>query len=378
MSKKLIIGALVALGLVLPVFAGAFEFRIEEQPVLGQGEAVIDDLYIFGETVTSNGTVTGDVIGAGRRLLIEGVVSGDAMLAGETVTVTGDVDDDVRAVGSDVVITGRVGSDVMAFGQAIQLAGEQVGGDVFLAGEKLNVNTNVSGDVKIYGAHVVINGAISGNVEVEAEDLTLGSSANITGNLTYSGKQELVQEEGAVVQGEIVYTERKAMREGTQKAAVGFLTFGLLLKFLSLFATALFFGLVFKRYSNDLVNRGFARPLRNVGLGLASFILLPILGVLLLVTLVGIPLGILTFIGFVGLIIMSMIFTPVFLGSLLWKWMFKGETYEVTWQSILLGVFVYLVLGFLPIVGWLAVMFLVFLTAGSMMAMKWNLARNWR
>jgi hypothetical protein len=65
-------------------------------------------------------------------------------------------------------------------------------------------------------------------------------------------------------------------------------------------------------------------------------------------------------------------------GSLAYKWMLKSAEYEISWKTILLGVAIYTLLGFIPFVGALAKCILFLIALGSMMKIKWAVAKEWR
>lgn len=53
----------------------------DREVVVPASEAIADDFYAAGETVTINGTVGGDAILAGEQLIINGAIEGDLIAA---------------------------------------------------------------------------------------------------------------------------------------------------------------------------------------------------------------------------------------------------------------------------------------------------------
>jgi hypothetical protein len=141
---------------------------------------------------------------------------------------------------------------------------------------------------------------------------------------------------------------------------------------------SLIVGLVFRRYSQTLVEKATANPLKELGRGIVTFIVLPILSIILLVTIIGIPLGILGLLSFIILCIFATIITPIFLGALVYKWISRKSDYVVNWKTILLGVVVYSLLGFIPFLGWLAVCISFMITLGAVLNIKWQMLKEWR
>jgi len=228
--------------------------------------------------------------------------------------------------------------------------------------------------VRIGGGEMFVNSAVTGNVQIEADSVTIGKNAVITGTLTYKSPKEAIIEEGAKITGKITYEPRKTK----EKEVAWALTIGMFIPFLMLLTGALFFGLTFKKYMTMLVGGAYENPFKELGRGLAFLILVPIASVILLVTVIGVPIGILGLIGFVGGMIFTVLMAPVLLGSLLLKWTMKRPYNHVDWMSILLGVVVFYALSFIPIVGWIAQFALVLITLGSLARMKMSLVKEWR
>ena len=137
-------------------------------------------------------------------------------------------------------------------------------------------------------------------------------------------------------------------------------------------------GLIFHRYAVTMVENVMARPLLETGRGLIILIVLPVVSIMLLVSLIGIPLGILGIISFAALMIVASAFAAILAGSVVHKWLFKPADYKVAWQTILLGALVVTILGFIPFVGGLAKFLLILASLGAAVKLKWDAAKEWR
>jgi hypothetical protein len=374
--------ALVGFVLALvPLLAGAAEFRAGTQSSLQQGMTVNDDLYMVGGTVMSAGAVRGDLVASGGTLIVSGPVTGDALLGGGNITIVGQISDDLRAGGGNIVVQSTVNGDVVLGGGQVSLSGERVGGDVAIGGGSVRIDAAVGGDFKAGGGEIYINGPVGGDVEIHAEKVTLGPRANIAGNFTYKAAQTATMEEGAVVRGETSFTERmprEGTREGIRSAIATFITVWFIAKFLMLLAGAFALALIFKRYSHELVARATARPLLELGRGLVFFIVLPVLSVLLFVTVIGIPIGIIGLLTFAIVCIFVSLAAPIVLGSFVHKLIWKPQGYVVNWVSVLIGVVLYFILGIIPFIGWILSFVLMMITLGAMLNIKWSIAKEWR
>lgn len=377
--KKL--SLLVIAGLVfvhVPAMLIAAEIVTGEQPSLASGTTISDDVYMAGGNVTSAATVRGDLVAGGGSVLVSGPVTGDVIVGGGNVTILGEVSDDVRAGGGNIIIHGIVRGDVVLAGGQIAISGPRVGGDVVIGGGSVNIESAVAGDVKIAGGAVYLNAPVAGNVEINVGTLTLGPKANIAGNLMYEAESAATMEPGSVVRGETTFEPREGTREDAAAALAAVVSAALVAKFLMVFVSALAIAYFFRRYARELVATAAMQPVKEFGRGIVMLIVLPILSIVLLATVIALPLGLVGLMTFGIFVVFGCLIGPIFLGSLLHKWIWKPAGYVVDWKTVLLGCCMYSIFGLIPLVGWLATTFFTVTALGAAVKIKWDLAKEWR
>lgn len=374
--KKYFTYAAVMLVVAIPALALAAEFRTGDNPSIGRDEKITNDVYIAGGSVTSAGNVNGDLIAGGGNVVISGDVSIDILAGGGNVSILSNTGDDVRVGGGTVVITGHVGGDLLAGGGNINVSGPGVGRDMVVGGGNIRIDAPVAGNLLAGGGNIYINAPIGGNVTIDAQKVTLGKNAVINGNLNYKASAEMVKEDGAVVKGKVDF-QKKATQAAPVRVFAGIASAFVLWKFLALLVCALVVGLWFRRYSREIVELAVKRPWFELGRGVMLMILAPIASIILLITLVGIPFGIAGILGFIIVMIFAWIMTPIVLGSVVYRYFSKQEL-EISWKTILLGVFLYALLGIVPLIGGLAQALLLLLTLGSMTAFKLRIFKEWQ
>ena len=367
---------LVIAGLA-PVFAAAAEVRAGDQPNIAASESIKGNAYIAGGSVVSSGAIGGDLVAAGGNILINSPVSADLLAAGGSVTVLGAVAGDLRVAGGNIIINGKVGNDVTIGAGQTTISGGSVGGDVLWGGGQLTLDAPVAGDLKLGGGDVTINSTVRGNVDFKGGTLTFGKNAVINGDLTYESPKEATFEDGAVVKGKTTYTPLKEPASGPLNVA-GLAFAAAFGKFLAVLACALVVGLIFKAFSAALVAMATEDTLSQLIRGAIVLIVLPVASVILLITVIGIPLGLLGLVSFVGTLVFGSIVAPIVLGSYAAKLFFKTDGYIVSWKTILLGVLLYTILGFVPFIGWLAKLAVFVITVGAMMKIKGDILKGWR
>ncbi len=373
--NKGVIGGLL-LGLLIPFAVFAAEFRADKAPSFTATEMVSGNLYMAGGSVQSAGTVQGDLVVAGGTIVVSGPVAQDVLAAGGSPTIISSIGGDLRVAGGNVVVQGAVKGDVLAAGGNISLGGTGVGGDVAIAGGSVRIDAPIAGDLKVAGGNVTINAPIHGNVEMHGGKLTLGPKAVISGNLTYTAQEVATLEGGAKVTGATTFTQSTS---SMNKAAIAtaFFSFWLLARLVMLLIGAYALALIFPRFTRELVMLANASMLPELGIGVVFAIVAPVLSVILIVTLFGLPFGFMGLLAYIALLIFASIAAPIIAGSIvqrLWK---HGE-YAVDWKTILLGIVVYYLLGFIPFLGWLIKCFFFLVTLGAIISIKWNIIKAWR
>lgn len=377
MQRTIGVSAVISL-LVLPLLVSAAELRYGEQASLAGNERLASDFYIAGGNVSSAGPVTGDLAAVGGNVMVTSAVTQDIFAAGGSVAVLGTVGDDLRVAGGNLTISSQVRGDLIVGGGQTHVTGSGISGDVLWGGGTLRLEAPVAGDLKLVGGDVYINSTVGGAVEFMGEKLTLGKNAVIEGDLTYTSANEVVIEEGAMVRGETQFTKRENPARDMKAGFAAFASFAFLAGFLMKLACALALALIFNRYARTLVENVTEKPLLELGRGFAAFAVTPVASIVLLVTVLGVPLGLLGLIVFAAMIIFASLLAPVILGSIIHKLVMKPGAYHVTWLTVLVGVVAYTILGWIPFVGWIGKFVLVLMTLGAIVKVKWEAGKAWR
>lgn len=374
--KKIFWYGLAAVLFIVPLVSFSADFRVGEQPSVKANEHVPNDVYMAGGSVSTAGSVEGDLVAAGGSILVSGNVGADVMVAGGNVTILSNIADDVRAAGGNIVIQGRVAGDVIVGGGQVTLGGPGIGKDVVIGGGNVRIDAPIGGSLRVGGGNIYINAPITGNVIIDADKVTLGSSAVINGNVTYKARDEMKREDGAVVNGKVSF-EPSARKQISPALISGLVPLWVLGRFLVLLACALVIGLVFRRYSKEVVAKAYEQPMLELGRGLLVFAALPVLSAIMFVTILGIPFGATGLAGFAVLSIFAWIVSPIIAGSVAYRYFFKHEL-AVNWKTILLGAFLFELAGAVPFIGNLAQYLMILISLGAIFAIKWRVLKEWR
>jgi cytoskeletal protein CcmA (bactofilin family) len=373
---RIVLGVVVALTMGTPAAALAAEVRSGDTVAVGAAETINDDVYAFGNNIVIDGTVNGDVIGAGSTVTINGHVTGDVMVAGNTLTITAPVDGSVRAAGNLLNLTAPVAGDAVVAGSAISVSGPgKIGRDVLAATGTLTLRGPVGRDVKASAATLTLASNVGGSVQAQVSDLVVASGATIQGPISYvSGKEASIAPDaqfGGAVQRSVPPTRTP------NPWVIGGIDFLALIRgFVGLAAFGLMFALVFPRAtaaSTDMVQR---RGLASFGLGLAMFVGIPALA--LLVCIFGAMVG-----GWwIGLILLAAYIVFAVLGYIAFAdWVgvtiakYAHQAMHPAW-SLVIGLAVVGVLTLIPFIGALVGFVAVLMGMGALALTGWYAYRG--
>ena len=340
-------------------------------PALAQNKEII--------VITENETINRDYFGFAERVEVNGTINGDAYIAGGMVFVNGTINGDLLAAGGNLTISGTVTGDVRAAGGNIQLTGADVGGNVTLGGGNVNIDESTqiqgsivagSGNLQVFApigrgatigaGSVTLANSIGSDVKAATDDLNLTSNANIKGDLTYWSERDANISEGATVSGNIVKElpkDREVNRNDAEFAGDAAKALGgmlLAVKVLDLFwltIIGLLIIILLPNFSTRTSNIASKKLGWAILVGFLALIILPIISIIFMITLVGIPVAILIFLLFMFMFWIGRVFALLALGRfVMGRISKKNNSNQVAY---LVGILIYLILALIPVIGFL-------------------------
>jgi cytoskeletal protein CcmA (bactofilin family) len=287
------------------------------------GETIDDTLVALADTITIDGIVTGNVITLARHVEVNGEVQGDLICGAQRVLVSGEVDGNVLAFGRAVDLRGATGQSIHAFGEDIRFEETaRAGGDVLAFGSELGMRGIVGRDALLFSGSADVRGTIGRDLTSRSGKLTIADSAKIGGDLTAHAKKEnqVRIASGATVAGarEVKLPDKTDKAEEDEEAGGGAAFVGAILWKLFGIATAFISGLVlFWLWPAAFASR-LETPTdlaKAMGIGFLCLVATPVAGVLLMVTLIGLPVGLLTLFAWIAAVYLACIIVAAVIGS---------------------------------------------------------------
>jgi hypothetical protein len=295
----LILLSTILIGLLLtPTSEATKVIPSSNNVVIPVTQTIEDDCVIAGNDVQVQGQVKGDVMAAGRMVTITGAVQGDVMVAGATVLLRGAVSDDVRAAGETVILSAPVGDNVTLAANSVTLdALARAGRDAIISASTIQVDGPIQRNLTLAGNDATLTSEVGGDVLAEVSHLSLGPTAIVRGDLTVVSENAPQIAPGAKVLGHVYQKQpTQGPTSWSSPTKPSTKNFGSWLMGLAMS----FFGLlVLGALTLFLAPKGTSRLEATLGAsfwgsllaGLVALITVPIVAVLLMMTVIGIPAG---------------------------------------------------------------------------------------
>jgi cytoskeletal protein CcmA (bactofilin family) len=286
------LGVALAVGLASLIGgAGAGEFRSGDEIKL-DGD-FNDVVFVSGGQLAIGAKVMDDIFATGGELNYTGASADHVITAGGQITFTNVQVKDIVAAGGEIILSNtQVGDDVILAGGQITISQDsRVASSAVIAGGEVTIGGSVGGDATIRAGEIRIDGEILGNADFSGHEIRLGPKAVIGGNLRHR-TENLIIEPGATIKGEI--TDLPYDQHGLEKKAIGILLVASAIGLLILAGMALSVLVIAGVFAGhmqatDRSIRG--RIFSTLGIGLLATICFPVLFIVLLATVIGLPLA---------------------------------------------------------------------------------------
>lgn len=368
MSKHIFKGLAISLILMLmTVFAAApvlaFDGRSGDTVTVPQDEVVDGDLYVMGRNIIVDGTVNGDIFGAGQTITINGTVNGGVTLAGETLTVNGQVLHGARLVGQTINVNSSIGRDLAAAGAVLNVgSAAKIADDLVLGVGTSYISGHVNGDIKGGAGEVTITNKVGGNVELEVDKLTITSTANIEGALVYTSENEASIQSGARLGGSTTHNVPEKPAAPSPFSGMP----GKLLGFLMILVIGIIVILLATGRISAMADSIRTKPWPSLGWGALALFVTPIAALVVIITIIGLPVGLIALALYGIAIYLSQIPVGFLIGRLIIRRNGEIESKGLMIGALALGLAILLVLGLIPYVGGLVMLLTIIFGLGSL------------
>ena len=326
--KELLIMLAIMLFVPVAVFAEDKYFNVGD--AIKEVGPLSHSYFSAGNTLNNEMAVDGILFSAGNNITVD-CQSEYGMIAGNTITVNGKILKDLFIAGNQVTINSSA----------------EIGRDIFGAASNLVINSNINGNAFLGGESVTLNcNSIKGDVSVSAGTITLAEGLKIEGTFKYNEDANIANlDKISAVKIEKVAAEdiqtQKSLGDVAKSTLFGIASLIIVAYVLNWLSPKLF------KYGEDRIS--FKEIAKFAGIGLISLICIPVISILLMVTIIGLPLGIIALVCYAILVYLSGAFTAKLIGSLVMG-LFKSVKSNV-YLDLAIGIVLLRLICLIPTVG---------------------------
>jgi len=357
---KLIMLSVLAMAVALSAFVGtsyAGSFHSGDTVITKKNEVIDRTLFAAGKNIEINGTIKGDIFCAGQNITINATVDGDVICAGMNVSIKGFVAGDVRAAGQVVTLEARVGHNASLAGSSVKIEqNASVGKDLQIAGSTLTVDGPIGRDVDAAGSMIALSGMVGGDLQATTDSLRLSPGTKVNGDVTYYSHNFADKSSDAKIAGKLTRKDPPKTHEQADRNPLP----GAIFSFFALLSLAFVSLALFPRKLRELTDLALTQPGMTVLIGLAACIGVPAIIIVSFMTVIGISVGIVLLLAWIGIMLLSSVFASYYTGRLL----LARSAPRHPFVAMLIGVAVISVLLLIPVVNVLTVIAVMLMGSG--------------
>jgi len=363
--KKLILSFLSILILFSPIIASA---QTESQYRLGQEQTKGEAQFIFRNSVILEGQIKNDVFIFANEIRISGLIEGNLFCLSEKLVIekSAKIKGSVFALSSMADLSGLISGNVFLGASEISTSSNlKIDKELNFIAQRAIIKGTLLQQVRGYANEIKLEKALFfNNVLIKGKYISYDSDTIVKGKLTYYSPFEILSEEGGKAQ--INQMEWKKTTQPTFSQRMIQNITKKLVSLLSILIIGFLWLLLWKdKYKSTMLSLR-ERLLPALGWGIILLLILPSLLLILAISILGIPLGIIISV----FAIFWAYISPLVVGGLIGNFLlqlvgYDGEKYP--YLALSLGVIVLSILFVLPGAGWLFVLITTILGFGTLL-----------
>ncbi len=274
----------------------------------------------LGDEIIISQPLLKEFIGIGRKMSASTDSYRDFIGAGIRIDFSGRARKDLFLVGNSILAEGRGDGNMTAFGKNLRLK-MSLGGNIRASAETINLDGNIKGKTALWGKDIYIKGKYGGDMVIYGNNISFDPDTVIKGDLSYSSPEEKdlshIRVSG-IISWNKPFTDRIKEKAPVEKLKKLYLFFSLLFPVLLMLWL---FPNLFKQTTYISGHNFIKCFMGGLALIIPTLLAIPII----FITIVGAPLGLIVTSSFLSLIYVSRVFPAIYIGSLIFGRMKKGN-----------------------------------------------------
>ena len=339
---------LITLLLLMPVDTLQAARAVDYVPA---GQMVEGPLLMAGERIRIDGLVDGDIYAAGNDISITGEVTGDIIAAAQNISISGPVTGDLRLAGQNIRLLGVTTGSATIFTQYLDFGSQAaVGRDMLVFASSSRLEGNLQRNLKGSMEDLYISGTIGKDIELYDIGKLELDNAQIGGNLSYKSYEKAAINPDTVIDGEEQWTEKTISSAEPTKSSPWSFVGGVMINLAGLLLIWGLLRLWRPTFWQEITQAVRKKPGSSAGIGLLLLLATPLLAILLLITVIGIPAGIFILLIYGMTLYISILITAQYLAEML-KLRVNYSANDI-WLILVLLILLMLAVN-IPFIGWI-------------------------
>lgn len=349
----------------IPILSVLADSISGDNVIVESSETLEKTSFLSGQIVQVDGNINGTTFIAGGNIEVNGTIDGDLFVAGQSLTVNGTVKGSIFLTGQTILLNGEVENNMYAVGQDLKIQ-SQTNGNIFMVGQNVSIDEKalIERDAFIGAGTIYHKGLVNGDFRSSSDSLIVGGK--VAGDLRYSSRKQANFLNTSEISGETNWEKIETVSERDKNE---FFSTARLIRILWSISGALIVWLFVRwlrpTFWSQLADQIMLNPLRVLGFGALGVVFIPILSILLMVTIIGIPLSFILFSLYGVMLSISKIILSVYLSRFLQNRL-NGSTTQTFWLFVFALIFL-TSLGVIPIFGTILGFLTISLGVGSIL-----------
>lgn len=286
--------------------------------------------FVAGNKVTSKATIDGISFVAGNDLYLEGNAT-YGMYAGNTITINGNINKDLMVAGNKILVT----------------ADAIIGRDVYIAGNQIEIKTNLPRDVRVAGDTIDLSGVtIGGDAYLAVDKIVMDENTIITGTLTYYENAKISGLEKATIGNIITEKIDKVVIEYGIKERIYAFFVSTIAAFITMLCLLYFVPKTKEKLAK--LDLHFGNIAKTACIGFAILVVVPLISLLAMFTGFLTPLAIVVLAIYFISIYLSSLFVCYVIGNVILSKLFKKDD---MYLALAIGIVLVKLVKLIPIIG---------------------------
>ena len=358
-----------------------FAYDLQVAPDVSISENYISDsnLYIASLHTWFGATYQEDIVSVSYAQTVDGTIFGDTFLLGKNISITGESFGDVRTIGDTVYLSGVINKDLIVVARHVIVASDAIiNGDTLILAHTVELGGKFLGTSKITSSKITVNGSIVGSTTLTGSKIVFNSGAQVVSDISYFSPQRAIINPGVDIQKKLNFNQIESIKQNDviKRIFFGFVSFWAIIKLIAtlfvLFILTHLFRVPVQKVIDIIKNKKGVTLLVGAG----SFILIPILSIILFGSLVLIPVSVMVVCIFVIMIMLLPAMSAIVLTVLYQTYIQKQNKTGVDFKVSALALIILTFIGFIPYIGGPIVYVLYVFAFGSMTRYLYEVIRR--